>query len=297
MNASVVFGSATVATALREHPFATGFDFADVKPIHKAFPGVVNDLRYDVAELALVTFLQAYDAGRPLCLLPVTVLGRFQHHTLVTLDGAGVSTVDDLAGRRVGVRSWSQTTGVWVRGILADDHRLDPARVKWMVYESGHVAGAADPDFVTRAPAGATLPQDFLTGQIDAAIMGNELPGDERVRTIIPDPARAAAGWYGRVGAVPLNHMAVVTDAFAAANGDLVAEICRVIAGAAPAMPRVSSSPDLYPAGFDAVAASLDLAGRYAYEQGITSRPVTADEVQSKLEGLTGHDFGRVKSA
>jgi hypothetical protein len=75
------------------------------------------------------------DAGRPLCLLPVTLLGRFQHHCLVTMDGPGAAGVAGLAGKRVGVRSWSQTTGVWVRGIMSDDHGLDVSQVEWVVYE------------------------------------------------------------------------------------------------------------------------------------------------------------------
>lgn len=296
MSVSAVFGSSSAIAALRGHAFDVDLHVEEVKPIHRAFPTVVNEQRYDVAELALVTFLQALDAGRPLSLLPVTLLGRFQHHCLVTLDGHGVASVGDLAGKRVGVRSWSQTTGVWVRGILHDDHGIDPARVEWVVYENGHVTGAPDPDFVVRAPAGATVPTDFVAGTLDAAILGNELPDDPRVRTVLPDPARSAASWYGRLGAIPLNHMVVVSDAFAAANGDLVAEICEVIAAAAPATPRISSSPNFYPAGFDAIATSLDLAGRYAHEQGIISRPVTADEIRTKVEGLTGRDLGRVEA-
>ena len=36
-----------------------------------AFHAMVRDQRYDVCELALATFLQAREAGKPLLLLPV----------------------------------------------------------------------------------------------------------------------------------------------------------------------------------------------------------------------------------
>jgi 4,5-dihydroxyphthalate decarboxylase len=294
MNVSAVFGTKACVSALQAHDFGTAvFDFADITPVHRAFPAVANEDRFDVAELAIVTFLQALDAGRPLSLLPVTLLGRFQHHCLVTLDGQGQVSVEDLAGKRIGVRSYSQTTGVWVRGFLSDDFGLDARQVEWVVYEGGHVAGIQDPPQVVRAPARAKLPQDFLDGAFDAAIMGNELPADPRIRTILPQPARAAAGWYARSGAIPVNHVVVARDQFIRDNPGLVRDVFGVLAAAMPATPRISSMPDFYPSGFDALAPSLELAGRYAYDQGLTSRLISADEIRSKTEGLVGASLGR----
>jgi hypothetical protein len=52
--------------------------------------------------------------------------------------------------------------------------------------------------------------------------------------------------------------------------------------------------PDFYPAGYDALTPSLDLAGRYAYDQGLTSRRITAEEIRSKTEALAGVGLGRL---
>ncbi|BBB01316.1 hypothetical protein RVR_8672 [Actinacidiphila reveromycinica] len=296
MTISAVFGSKSALAALRAHRWASTtdtFSFADITPVHRAFPGVVEGA-YDVAELALVTFLQALDNGRPVTLLPVTLLGRFQHHCLVTAKETAGLRADSLAGKRIGVRAWTQTTGVWVRGFLRDDHGVDVGDVEWVVYEGGHVDGFADPPYATRSTSGNTLPVDFLAGAVDAAILGNELPDDPRARTLLPDPARAAAGWYGRTGAIPVNHVVVASDDFARANAHLVAEVCEVLGASVPHPPAVSSSPDLHPRGFDALQPSLDLAGRYAYEQGIISRPITAAEVRARTEDLTGIDLGHI---
>jgi 4,5-dihydroxyphthalate decarboxylase len=166
--------------------------------------------------------------------------------------------------------------------------------VEWVVYEGGHVAGPRDPAQVVRAPAGGKLPKDFLDGAFDAAIMGNELPDDPRIRTVLPQPAREAAGWYARTGAIPVNHVVVARDQFIAAHPELVREICGVLAGAMPAAPRIGSMPDFYPSGFDALAPSLELAGRYAYDQGLTSRLISAEEIRSKTEALAGASLGRL---
>ncbi|HEX4258757.1 MAG TPA: hypothetical protein VH089_26965 [Streptosporangiaceae bacterium] len=297
MKLTGAFGSSGCVAALRSHDYGGAdvtAELEQISPVHTAFPVVVNEQRYDLAELAIVTFLQALEAGRPLCLLPVTLLGRFQHHCIVAMDGAGVDSAADLAGRRVGVRSWSQTTGVWVRGILADDHGLDVSQVQWVVYEPAHVAGAADPGYVTRAPAGAKLTADFLEGTVDAAILGNQLPDDPRIRTVLADPARDAAAWYGRTGAVPVNHMVAASDDFVAGNGALIAGICRALASTVPATPRISSTPNFYPAGFEAAAPALDLVSRYAFDQGIISKPLSADQIRAKTERLAGADLGRL---
>jgi 4,5-dihydroxyphthalate decarboxylase len=291
------FGSSASADALRTHDYGgVGMtaEFEQVSLVHTVFPTVVNEQRYDLAELAIVTFLQALDAGRPLCLLPVTLLGRFQHHCIVTMEGSGVDRAADLAGRRVGVRSWSQTTGVWVRGFLASDHGLDLSQVQWVVYEPAHVAGAADPAYVTRAPQGAKLTADFLDGTVDAAILGNQLPDDLRIRTVVPNPAREAAAWYGRTGTIPINHMVAASDDFVAENGALITGICGALAGTVPSTPRISSTPDFYPSGFDAVAPALDLVSRYAFDQGVISKALTADQIRAKTERLAGVDLGRL---
>lgn len=289
MSVTAVFGSKPALAGLRTHAWTTSddaFEFADISPVHHAFPDVVRGT-FDIAEIALVTFLQAFDAGRPVTLLPVTLLGRLQHHCLVTAKAPGELTPETLAGKRIGVRAWSQTTGVWVRGFLRDDLGVGVEDVDWVVYEDGHLP-SVDPAYTRRSTTGNSLSVDFLDGSIDAAILGNELPKDPRSRTVLEQPAKDAAAWYGRTGAVPINHMAVVSDEFASGNSALAREIFEVLARSIPHPPLISSTPDLYPVGFDAIEPSLTLAARYAYEQGVISRLISADEVRAKTTEMLG---------
>ena len=101
-------------------------DFADVKVSNTAFKPLVREAKFDVGELAIVTFLQAKTYGKPYVLIPATVLGRGQHHTIAYNPERGHLKASDLAGKRVGVRAYTQTTGAWVRGFLADDYGVDP---------------------------------------------------------------------------------------------------------------------------------------------------------------------------
>jgi len=118
---------------------------------------VVRDAAFDVAELAIMTFLQAKAYGKPLVLLPARVgPARFQHQCIVYNMERGPLTPADLAGRRVGARAWSQTTVTWVRGILAADYGVDLGRVRWVTFEDPHVAEYRDPPSIERAPKART---------------------------------------------------------------------------------------------------------------------------------------------
>src|SRR6478752_6240835 len=103
------------------------FDFADVKVSNTAFKPLVREARFDVGELAIVTYLQARAYGKPFVLIPATVLGRGQHHTIAYNPQRGPLSASGLAGKRVGVRAYTQTTGAWVRGFLSDDYGVDCA--------------------------------------------------------------------------------------------------------------------------------------------------------------------------
>ena len=55
------------------------FDFVDYSPTNKGFKPMVREQAFDVSEMAIVTYLMAKAHGKPLVLLPATMLGRFQH--------------------------------------------------------------------------------------------------------------------------------------------------------------------------------------------------------------------------
>jgi 4,5-dihydroxyphthalate decarboxylase len=63
--------------ALRSDRF--DFEFTEIVPVWDGFKGMIRDDRYDVSEMAIVTYLLAKAHGKPLALLPAGMIGRFQH--------------------------------------------------------------------------------------------------------------------------------------------------------------------------------------------------------------------------
>jgi 4,5-dihydroxyphthalate decarboxylase len=255
-------------------------EFADVKPVSSAFKRVVRDLEFDVAELAIVTYLIAKAHGKPLTLLPVVLVARFQHPLIVCNAERGALAPGDLAGRRVGVRSYSVTTGAWIRGILTDDYGVLPEQVKWVTFEEAHVAEFRDPPNVVRAPAGAKLVDMLLAGELDAAIVGDGAPADPRIRPLIPDPAAAARAWHARHGAIQLNHLVVVKDALSRTDPGAVREIYRMLGESkrAAGLPKAGEL-DLNPFGVDANRRNLEVAIDCCHRQGLIPRRCAVDEL------------------
>lgn len=281
-----------LATLLGNYPVAAGirngqiksdlveFDIADIKVSNTAFKPLVREAKFDVAEIAIVTYLQAKAAGKAYTLIPATVVGRGQHHTIAYNPERGALKASDLTGKRVGVRAYTQTTGAWVRGFLADDYGVDPLKVQWVTFEDPHVAEYKDPDFVTRAPAGKELAQMLLDGEIDAAIVGDKIP-DPRLKPLIPDADVVARKWAETHGGVPINHMMVVRDSISKSRPDVVREVYRMLLESRRAAQPAADNSLLDPLrfGIEANRRSLELIIDYSFRQKLIPRKFTVDEL------------------
>jgi 4,5-dihydroxyphthalate decarboxylase len=252
----------------------------EVSPVYKAFLMMVREQKFDVSEMALVTYLQAKAYGKPLTLMPATLFGRFQHSTMLYNSERGSVTPENLPGRRVGVRSFAQTTGCWMRGILWKDYGLDLGKVKWVTFEDAHLAEFRDPPGVERAAEGKDMTKMVLEGELDAAIFGGNMPTDPRLKSVIPDPDTAAKGWYNKHHTVPVNHMVVVKSALSKSDPRAVREVFRMLheSKKAAGLPKASAI-DMLPFGFDAVKPALALMSSYALEMKIIPRRYSVEEL------------------
>jgi 4,5-dihydroxyphthalate decarboxylase len=278
-----LMGNYPNAMALKEGKLASAivdFDFADVKVSNTAFKPLVREAKFDLAEVAIVTFLQARTYGKPYVLIPATVVGRGQLHTIAYNPERGELKASDLNGKTLGVRAYTQTTGVWVRGILAEDYGVDLGSLKWVTFEEGHVAEYADPPNVRRAPEGKQLVQMLLDGELDAAVVGDKFP-DPRLKPLIPDAEAANRKWSQSHGGVPINHMLVIRDELARTRPDVVREVYRLFLEAKQAAFAQTGAPALDPwrFGIEANRRSLEIVIDFAVKQGLIPRRIPVDEL------------------
>ncbi|MPZ36538.1 MAG: hypothetical protein GEU95_00495 [Rhizobiales bacterium] len=255
-------------------------DFADITPVYKAFAEMVRKTAYEVSEMAIVTYLQAKSHGKPLVLMPCVMLGRFQHGTLLYNSERGKLALSDLPGRRVGVRSYTQTTGTWLRGHLQNDYGVDIYRVQWVNFEDAHVLEYRDPPFVERASDDKNLLKMVQDGELDAGIFGAELPADPRLKSVIKDPEAETKRWQAQHGVVPLNHMVVVTEELSRSRPELVRELFGMLKRSkeAAGLPEPDAI-DFHPFGVEACRPALEMIIDYAVQQKLIPRPFMVDDL------------------
>lgn len=270
MKLKTLIGDYPVTKQFRTH--AERFEFAGFQgSVATMFKRVVRNLEFDVAEMAIMTFLVAKAFDKPYRLLPFVVMARFQHPYLVYNAARGVLRPGDLHGKRVGVRSYSVTTGAWIRGILMEDHGIDISRIQWVTFEEAHVAEFRDPPNVQRAAAGKDINAMLLAGELEAAILG-AIPKDENLKPVIPDPEAAGRKWGEKHGAIQLNHLVGVKNTLPKATAE---EVYRLLLESR----KAAGDPPMLPHGLEANRRNLEVAIDCAYKQDMIPRRFKVDEL------------------
>ena len=245
------------------------FDLADYSPAHKGFKSMVRDAAFDVSELAIVTFLMAKSFGKPMVLLPNVVVARSQHGYALYNARHGTLEPADLNGKRVGIRSFTTTTGAWLRGILANDYGVDLDSIDWVTFEDAHVVEFKDT--TQRAPAGKQVVQMLIDGELDA-VLGEKVDHPD-LKPLFADVAAEERVWFEKHKVMPINHMVVVSQKLSDTNPAAVREVHRLLAASAaasPAAPRFTS---------DGIRRSLQLIIEYCVQQKLIPRAFTVDEL------------------
>jgi 4,5-dihydroxyphthalate decarboxylase len=249
------------------------FEFEEVDPLPKAFRRMVRSLDFDFCEMALTTHALAFRYGKPITALAIPVWRRLHHGNLVCAADSAIKGPADLAGRKVGVRAYSQTTGVWIRGILRAEYGLDLDSITWVTMEDAHVAEYQDPPNAVRAEAGQGL-RDLLTSGELAAIMGERTVDPTGIRPVIRNADEAAAEWSRRTGVYPVNHVVAVKTELLEKHPWLADELMALFEEA-----KRRSGADALPYGLEPNRRSMQMLLDFAAQQKLTERAYQVDEL------------------
>jgi 4,5-dihydroxyphthalate decarboxylase len=287
-------------------PGRFALEFEDVPVIIRAFRRMVRSLDFDVTEMAFTTYLCARSFGKPFTALPVFVTRGLHHRAIIRSAAlpplAAGAVARALEGQRVGVnRGYTVTTGVWARGILAEEYGVDLSRVTWVPSGDDHVAEYRPPANVVPAGPGQDVPAMVAAGELaaGAGFARDAFPaGGPGVVPLLPDAEQAGYDALRDRGLYPINHLVVVKDELLAAYPDLApalfaayAEaknqyVARLRAGAATdpdaaMLTRVMeiTGRDPLPYGIAPNRAMIDQLVRHAVSQQIIDKPVTAEEL------------------
>jgi 4,5-dihydroxyphthalate decarboxylase len=250
-------------------PDLVSFDFVDYSPTNKGFKPMVREQAFDVSEMAIVTYLMAKSFGKPMVLLPDAVVARFQHAYALYNAKHGAMKPAELNGKRVGIRSFTTTTGAWLRGILANDYGVDLSSIDWVTFEDAHVAEFVDT--TRRAGAGKQIVQMLIDGELDA-VLGEKVDHPD-LKPLFADARAEEKSWFAKHQVLPINHMVVVSQSLSENHPDVVREVHRWLSESATA---AGSAPRLTP---EEMRRSLQLIIRYTAQQKLIPREFGVDEL------------------
>jgi len=271
-------------------------EHVEVSPIVAAFRRMVRTLEFDVSEMAITTYLTAKAHGKAFTALPIFVMRQFHHTPIVYNVKSGVKSPKDLEGKKVGVRAYTVTTGVWARGILASEYGVDLSKVTWVVVDEEHVQEYQKPANVEERPK-ANLGEMLVKGELAAAIGAGTVDSPD-VLPLFVSPREAEAAWYRKTGIYPVNHTVVVKDsllqsdptlalrlfaAFKDAKAVFLEELASGVplAGDAQAIAQRRSivGDDPLPYGVAKNRKALEAIIQFACDQNILPRAVTPEEM------------------
>jgi 4,5-dihydroxyphthalate decarboxylase len=249
----------------------------EIAPLPAAFRRMLREGDLDLSEMAVASHLLGVDAGRPITALPIPLWSRFPHNNLLCPLDSGLRGPTDLAGKRVGVRSYAQTSGVWVRGVLQTVYGVDLDRITWITLEDAHVETFVDPVNAIRAQPGTRLRDLLQSGDVQA-IMGERDIDPAGVCTVIPDADAASQAWSASRRIDPIHHILTARRELFDGRPWLAAELMRmfeearlVAQGAGPVV--------VPPYGLEANRHSLDTILGFSHDQKLTTRRYSADEI------------------
>jgi 4,5-dihydroxyphthalate decarboxylase len=289
-------------------PRTFDFAFEDVPVIIKAFRRMVRGREFDIAELAMTTYVCAREHGKAFTAIPVFPMRGFHHGAILVNTNAGIRTPKDLEGRRVGVnRGYTVTTGLWARSILQHEHGVDLRKVTWVLSGDEHVAEYRPPSNVVSMEPGKTLEDMLASGEIAAAVGLKDVAGPA-IAPLIPNAAEAGVAALKRSGIFPINHTVVVRNDVLAAHPDLARDLFdafvaakriyleRLKTGAGEMTPADKTYKrvmdlvgDPLPYGIEPNRTALEALVAHSVEQGILRKPVAVEELfVESTRGLIG---------
>jgi 4,5-dihydroxyphthalate decarboxylase len=274
----------------------------EVKPVIGAYRRMIRDLEFDVCELAPTSYLMALQAGVKLTGIPVFLNRRFHHGDVQCGATSGIRVPADLKGKRVGVRAYTVTTGVWMRGILRDEYDVDVDSITWVVDDEDHIEGRT-PANVERVTDGRSLGELLTAGDIDAAFTGNAgtgragapragwaaAPTEQPAVTdgpypLFPDHEVLAVDWFLRTGVYPLHSVIAIRQELVDAEPTLPSVLYQAFAESKrrqvesdpqwSALPRLAKQErqiggDPIPYGLRSNEASLRALVKFSRDQGL----------------------------
>lgn len=276
---------------------------------------------FDVSEMSFSSLIKAIARGDDRWVgIPIFTTHHFFQNWIVVRKSSGIEKPEDMRGRRIGVPEFQQTAALWSRGILKHEFGVDQTEMEFFMErlpETSHggSTGFEPPPGVTvnQIPREKDIGQMMLDGELDATLLylphnnlidrsSADLDSHPDFGSLFPDPSTEALRYYRKTNIFPINHTVVIKREIAEANPWAVLNILKAFnaandianaqrmehiqhyraAGLIDAATYDALGQPLIQHGIKANRETLEAAALYSFEQALTSRQVSLEEVFAK---------------
>jgi len=266
----------------------------------------IRNRDFDMAETSASSYVVAKDQGQAITALPVFLHRRFRHGFVFINTTKGIKKPSDLIGRKVGIKSFLVTAGHWMRGILEHEYGVPHKSVEYFAELDEDIEFTPHADLkITRLPHAKSVETMLAEGELDAVIHSSIIKPfaakDPRVGRLFPDFKNEEITYYKKTGIFPIMHVLGVKQEivdqhpWVPINMFQAFQRAKAIAVARMANPRIVPlawyreaweeqeqilGPDPWEYGLgDKNRHTIETLAGYSYEQGLTRRRLTADDL------------------
>jgi 4,5-dihydroxyphthalate decarboxylase len=285
-------------------------------PVEEIFFRFIKNREWDVSEMSLGKFIGFASQGNsPFIGIPVFPSRVFRHSAFYVRTDRGIASPKDLEGKTVAIPEWAQTAGIFARGYLSETAGVDLRKVRWL--QAGVNEPGREEKVEFTLPQGvqyekrrdASITSLLSSGEADAALSARVpnafMTGGGKIVRLFPDYRADEARYFEATGIFPIMHVIAIRravferypwvavnllKAFEEAKQRSLERMRDLTASRIP-MPWSSTiaeecsrsfGDDPFPYGVEGSRKTLDAFCRFAYDQGISAKKLTPEDLFPK---------------
>lgn len=297
----------------RIKPEGIELDIKVLRP-RETFPRMLEKREFHVSELSLASYVTLKGRGNcPFVAIPVALSKLFRHSCIYIRPDSGIHEPKDLRSKRVGTTQLGSTGVVFLNGMLQNEYGVTIRDIDWFIgglntpTQRPLIPLNLPPQVKAQfLPNGETLEGLLNSGEIDALfslyIPELFLKRTPHIRRLFPNYKEIEQDYYSRTHIFPIMHTVVIRDdvhrehpwaakalyrAFVAAR-DFALDGLYDTDALRLSLPwlidhleeaRRAFGKDFWSYGIESNRPTWQAIGRYVYEQGLSPRVVSADEL------------------
>jgi len=186
---------------------------------------------FDLMDLNIGYFLPAIEAGWEIVGLPVFSKRKPVYQLIFCHADSGIRAPKDLAGKRIGSRTYRTALTVWARGLLKERCAVDFTNVQW-VLQAKEVFPVHDQNVkIEYVDETKNMSQRLIAGELDAIItdisdtkMFDNLENHPKIKRLFPDYLNEDQKLYRETGIFTPVHMIVMSRKLDREHPDIAAK-------------------------------------------------------------------------